>query len=457
MGNPLTAEGGLFQELNRLGVQGLDVIRKGKTIFVDCNASQASDVDDGIHGYSWEQPVASLNGAMDLCTADEGDLVLVAPGHYEDLGDSEAIDIDVDGVTVQGLGVGAQRPLITFDHADGTFDVGADDATIRGLVFRPSVTSVKIGVDVESSVTGVVIEDCEFAVGEKGDGTDEFIVCIDLKSGNHDTIIRNNVFRTHADCDGCTTGISLTAASSRVRIENNLAVGNWSTAFIDDGEACTDIYISGNRIKVKDGEPGIELTATTTGIIANNLIESTGINPDAAIVAADCSWFGNYVVSADGSAAALIGTQTALEQPIGSVFYTVSTVTSSYVPNNTQTAAAITGAASGSLILEDIVIQTNGTGLVGPTNFEISTDNVYGKTGVDSPIWVEATASLGANVTSRLTDATSHLIPLPLENGKKLFFHGDDGVGTGAGVAYIYCKWRRRTAGATIAAASLDS
>lgn len=139
----------------------------------------------------------------------------------------------------------------------------------------------------------------------------------------------------------------------------------------------------------------------------------------------------------------------------GSLFPVTVTVVSSSIPNNTQAAGAITGAASGALILEDILIATDATGIVAPTNLEFSTDNVSGATGAGSPILLEAVAALGANVSESKKDATSHLLPLRLESGKKIFIHGDDAAGTGAGVATITMLFRRETAGATIAGVNL--
>ena len=276
----------------------------GRFVFVH----SGTGTDAGGYGASPKAPVATIDYAVSLCTASKGDVIVVMPGHVEDLGDSETIDLDVIGITVVGQGVGSLRPRIDFNHADAGVDIGANDVTIRNLVFRPSVTVVAKAIDVETGVTGAVIENCEFAVGEAGDGTDEFVIAVELVSGNHDTVIKDSIFRTHAACDGCTAAIKLTAASSRVRIADNIMVGNWSTAAVDDGAACTAILIENNRIKVKDGEPGIELAATTTGIIRNNSIETTGLaDADTAIVAADCSWFRNYAVVTDGKSDELIG------------------------------------------------------------------------------------------------------------------------------------------------------
>lgn len=278
-------------------------VSTGRRIWVDATTG----TDAGGFGASPDAPVATIDYAVALCTDNKGDIIYVMPGHVESLGAAETIDFDVAGITVIGLGSGTDRPRIDYDATDAGVDVGANNVTLRNLTFRPSVSATLIGVDVEANFTNFTIEGCEWLVGEAN--TDEFVTCIDLKSANDDSVVHDNVFNTLIGDTHCVVCILLTAAMKRVRILGNYMYGNWSTAAIDDGAACTELLIEGNRMKVKDAEPGIELHNNTTGIIAHNLIESTGVTADNAIAAADCSWFDNWCVLADGLAAELIGTR----------------------------------------------------------------------------------------------------------------------------------------------------
>lgn len=139
----------------------------------------------------------------------------------------------------------------------------------------------------------------------------------------------------------------------------------------------------------------------------------------------------------------------------GSLAFATSTVTSSQIPNDTQTGGAITAAADGDVIIENILINTDGTGFAGPTNLQISTDNANGATGAGSPVFEDAISSLGANVSVSGKDAGTLLLPYRLEDGKKLFIHGDDAAGTGAGVGVITIVYRRVADGATLTGADL--
>ena len=55
---------GLFAELNRYGLQGTQYLTAGNVFFVDNGAAEASDANDGEHGYSWEMPWATLDFAI---------------------------------------------------------------------------------------------------------------------------------------------------------------------------------------------------------------------------------------------------------------------------------------------------------------------------------------------------------------------------------------------------------
>jgi len=146
---------------------------------------------------------------------------------------------------------------------------------------------------------------------------------------------------------------------------------------------------------------------------------------------------------------------TAASTDVGTVFAITATVVSSGIPNNTQTGGAFTGAASGTLLVEDIIINTNATGLAAPTNLEISSDNANGVTGAAAPLVLEGIGSFAGNKTFTCKEDAASLIPFVIESGKKLYIHGDDAAGTGAGVASVTVVLRRLTAGATIAAANI--
>ena len=291
----------------RYGMYEDRVSAPGAVFYVDSGNSNASDITS--RGHSPNLPFATLDYAIGRCTASANDVIYVMPGHNEGGTAADLFDVDVAGVTIIGLGEGALRPRFDFDDTDVTVAIGAASVTLKNLTFLPSASAVVSGIIIEAAGTNALIEDCEFLVGEAA-GTDEFVVTIQVSTGANDATIINNTFRTAITDTHCTSAINLGlgGAIARANISGNDFYGNWSTAAIIDGvTAVTEVLIANNQIKVKDGEPGIELHANTTGSIANNNIASSGVTCSASIVAADGEWFNNYCVTTDGAAAVPIG------------------------------------------------------------------------------------------------------------------------------------------------------
>ena len=229
----------------RLASLGIQNLAEAQIFYVDSGATNALDADDGVHGLTVENPLATLDYAIGLCTANEQSVILLAPGHYEDFDDTTTgFDLDVAGVKVIGIGQGSLRPRFDFNHATSKCIIGADDCSIENVVFRPSVTVVAIGLDLETGITGCKIKDVEFAMGEKGDGTDEFVKAIHLTSGNNDTVFENVKIFSHADCDGATHGIHVDAASHRLTFNNVIIDGAYTNGIAEDAAGLNHIMVN---------------------------------------------------------------------------------------------------------------------------------------------------------------------------------------------------------------------
>ena len=50
--------------------------------------------------------MTTLDAAVALCAANNGDTIFVAPGHAENLAAANAVDLDIAGITVEGIGNG---------------------------------------------------------------------------------------------------------------------------------------------------------------------------------------------------------------------------------------------------------------------------------------------------------------------------------------------------------------
>lgn len=82
------------------GMVGGGQLGTGNIFYVDSNVTYEGD------GTSWATAKDTLNEAIDLCTADNGDVIFVAQGHSEAMGAAaDEVDVDIDGVTIMSSAI----------------------------------------------------------------------------------------------------------------------------------------------------------------------------------------------------------------------------------------------------------------------------------------------------------------------------------------------------------------
>jgi len=262
------------------------------------------------YGAGPDKPVATIDYAKSLCTANENDIIIVMPGHVESLADAQ-IDLDVAGISVIGLGNGPDRPCIHYDHANASLDIGANGIHVENLTFLPSVPDVLIGVDIEAAVTNTTIKDCEFLPGEDGAGADEFVLGIDIKAGCTRTMIDGVLYAHHPSAASPQAAIILTGASDLVTIKNcdlNIS-GAAANACIEGVTTLSTRVLIENCTLTTDAEPGIELLTNTTGIIRDVCIFADLATIDAATVADKCAHFNVLYCEVGNEAGTLVKTE----------------------------------------------------------------------------------------------------------------------------------------------------
>ena len=238
------------------------------------------------YGRNPDSPVATIDYAIGLCTANKGDVIYVLPGHNEGLGNAQ-IAVDVDGISIIGLGRGSAAPRIDFDHANASIDVIADGCTLRNLRLLPSVTAVLIAVDVVAGATDTLLDGLETLPGEDGAGVDEFANTVDIKAGCDRTRVENCTFTQHASAAGVIACVKLTGASDGVVVRNCVAwtAGAGLVAPVNGDTTLSTNLLIENCTLTTDAEPGIELLTGTTGVIRNVDIFSNLATIAAATVA----------------------------------------------------------------------------------------------------------------------------------------------------------------------------
>lgn len=293
--------------LSSLGVQ---LLADANFYFVDSGATNAQNANDGEHGNSWDRPFATANYAVSRCTASQGDIVLLAPGHAETIQDTgtasgtttDEFCIDKAGITILGLGRGSLRPTFTLSGATDaaiTILAGATNVTIKNLLIVSDLADVAAGITISATSDGALIEDCEF---RDGSAVKELIIGISLAAAADDVTIKNCRFYTTDAGSSTASAIKLVGAAARCEIVNNVFRGDWNTATIDGVTAAgTDILIADNVINQLDAAAGltISLHASTTGAVVRNLIHGglDTVHP----VCAGCLVAENYSSNAEGA------------------------------------------------------------------------------------------------------------------------------------------------------------
>jgi len=117
----------------------------GKVFYVN-NSSVLSD--GGVAGANgnpgtYQRPFATLDYAVGRCKAGRGDIIFVMPGHAETLSSATALNLDVAGIAIIGLGAGTARPTFTLGTATTTtIPVSADNIAIVNCVFNANFADI---------------------------------------------------------------------------------------------------------------------------------------------------------------------------------------------------------------------------------------------------------------------------------------------------------------------------
>jgi hypothetical protein len=243
----------------------------GNVFFVDSGIG----LDDPNWGSSPEEPFDTIDYAIGQCTASNGDIIYVMPGHTESIAAASGINADVAGISIVGLGNGSNRPLITLGTATAaTFNVGAADVKIKNLQFTSAIDS--LGNFIVVGANGCTIEDCKFYTAS----TFEAICFINLTTTYDNLTVRRCEFLQPTDPGGtdaaASTGIIYCVDSENIYLEDIWFVGNFETGFFHNKTTkCQNLWM--RRIygynALSTAVP-ITLVAASTGGITDSLITS---------------------------------------------------------------------------------------------------------------------------------------------------------------------------------------
>lgn len=211
---------------------------------------------------------STLDAAIGACTANNGDVIIVLPGHAETIVAAAAIALDVAGITIIGYGNGVKRPTITYGTlASATAVISAENVTIRNLRFVSNIDDLAVFLTIGAN--DATVEDCDFI----GASTKEVLNFIGITTTFDNAIIRRCRFIQPTDPAG-TNGAAGTGAiylvdSENVLIEGCEFRGNFETAFIHNKtSAAANLWVRNcyGICSLADSLPFVLVTTTTGGI-----------------------------------------------------------------------------------------------------------------------------------------------------------------------------------------------
>jgi len=259
----MTTFGDLIYQMGGVPVTG--DFTTGNVFFVSSGSGSNSNP-----GKAKNAPFATLDYAIGQCTATNGDIIYLMPGHAET---TTAIAADVAGVTILGLGRGRARPTITASTtASDLIDVTVANVTIQNIRL----------VGAASGCTGLI---------HLAAAADFACVNCSLEHGAAPTsAVRGTGLNPRFRFEGCTFlgtaagpnyGIEMTGSACHCHnFEVVNCTFNYGTSSgLDDGAIATAKTVTGINISncrfISMDLTAIDFNSSATGLISNCAVLST--------------------------------------------------------------------------------------------------------------------------------------------------------------------------------------
>lgn len=256
------------------------VLTVGNVFFVDSGIGS-----NGNAGTSPSKPFATIDYAIGRCTASNGDVIFVAPGHAETVAAASGIDVDVAGVRIIGLGAGDARPTVSLTAAASTVELAAASCSLENILFKAEHDNT-IMVDVNATDCSVI--GCEFRSRTAATAR-EFVTAIDINGGAANACDRTRVVNClfYSPTAGASQAIELGEVAYGVEIIGCKVWGDFSNAAIHNptGKVLTQLLVQDCFLEnTQTGDHALELVSACTGALVRNYYKSdmtgvTGVDP----------------------------------------------------------------------------------------------------------------------------------------------------------------------------------
>ena len=407
-----------------------DLTTTGNIFFVDSGNTARGDTPN--KGSAPDTPFSTIDFAVGRCTANNGDVIFVMPGHAENITGATSLVIGVAGIRIIGMGWGRSRPILTYTATGGTVEMDAANCTLENIIFLASVSAVVVAINVDAADCSII--NCEFDFEATGD---DFALGISIA-----TIVRASVINCRFIAENGVTGMAdaiLLNAADECRIIGNNFTGDFTNAAIRFGSTASDsIEIRDNSIwNGHASQQAIRNATDSTGIIRDNTIsyEDAEAMANQLFVTASGSTL-NWQITVhrssvfDGGTTDAPGEDTGANDP-----YTIFTVTKDVIIK------AIWGICNTTLVSATAQISVGVVGNLAALMALEEVDEI-----LDGNVYVSATQAVGVSV---LANAAMFAINDGLD-----IIESTVTANCTAGQIDYYCIWAPAEDGASIVSAA---
>lgn len=275
------------------------VFTTGNVWFVDSGHANAEN--STARGTSADLPFASIDYAVGQCTANNGDYIIVMPGHTETVIAAGGLDLDVAGITIVGVGRGTSQPKISLTTATtADVDIDAANVSIYNMHFVAGFADIVAMIDVNA--TDFTLSGCRFS--QSAVDLNALICVQDAAAAGSDRITIENCHAIMYDAAN-THFVNFAGTGTGHVVRNNTLIGDWGTMAVGGAGVITYATIIDNVIynAANTNDGCVNFAATATGICMRNLcggaaLQANGITATAMALAEN--YYG--VISEDLSA-----------------------------------------------------------------------------------------------------------------------------------------------------------
>lgn len=277
----------------------IDIPHPGEVFWVNNSGVLAKGGTGATNGKkgTYREPFLTIDYAISRCTAGRGDVIYAMPGHSETCGSAAAVDFDVAGVTLIGLGYGGNQAQIRLTAAAAHIEIAAANVTWINMRITAAFSDVAQAIDIVAAGDDFTSFGCTY---DEEATNENFIIVFGVTDGaNGGTFINNAYFGGDVLNDNFWNGAGThTRTSFLGNTFQHTAVQTGVEAFIVSATAMTQCRIEGNTFINQEPVAAascVVLTGTSnTGICNNNVIcvLDTNATPAECIGALDVTGMG---------------------------------------------------------------------------------------------------------------------------------------------------------------------